>query len=187
MRRTVRRAGDRGAQPRRPVTGQAGDLLRWLIRRCDRTYRRGNWAGGGPGRALHGVTSEAAHVRHPGEHTIAESALHMAYWKDAVTAHVTGKPWTFDPQGNWRSPAPTAEGWAQARAELAASHRRLMRALRGLTPRRLEERVARGVTVLDLLVDIATHDTYHAAQVFILRRLAEAAPGAPTGTPPRTG
>jgi len=171
----------RRVRPQRRGGGQAGDILRWLIRRCDRTYRRGNWAGSGPGRALDGVSAEAAHVRHPGEHTIAESALHMAYWKDAVTAHLTGQRWVFDPELNWRSPAPTAEGWRQARDDLATAHRRMMRALRRLTPRRLDEHVARGVSVLDLLVDIATHDTYHAAQLFVLRRLAEAAGGSTDG------
>lgn len=160
----------------------------WLRNRVDRTYRSGNWAGSGPLRAIRGVSPQAAHWRpHPEQHTIAEITLHMGYWKDAVTARLVGRPWRYDQDANWRPVAPTARGWAQARAELAGAHRRLMHALRAardadllaapaaaVDPRRLRWRM------LDFVVDVATHDSYHAAQIFVLRRLAASAVGART-------
>jgi len=154
-------------------------LTDWLRARVDRTYGSGNWAGPGPLRAIRGITPAAAHWRpHPDQHTIAEITRHMGYWKDAVEARLTGRPWTYDKSANWREVPPTARGWAAARSELAAAHRRLMRALErakdadllapvdAVDPRRLRWRM------LDFVVDVATHDSYHAAQIFVLRRLA---------------
>ena len=146
-------------------------IIDWIVRRCDGTYRRGNWAGKGPLPSIKGVTARVAHRRHPGQHTIAEIVLHMAYWKDAVTARLTGQQWRYDESQNWRAAVATEEGWAQARAELGAAHRRLMAALRTLTPGRLLEPVRGPWRLIDLSADIATHDTYHAAQIFVLRRL----------------
>lgn len=164
----------------------AQSIADWLRARVDRTYRSGNWAGPGVLRAIRGVSPAAAHWRpHPDQHTIAEITVHMGYWKDAVEARLTGRPWTYDKAANWRPVAPTARGWAGARAELAAAHRRLMRALRAtraadllapaaaVDPRRLRWRM------LDFVVDVATHDSYHAAQIFVLRRLAAGMPRTP--------
>ena len=95
----------------------------------------------------------------------------MAYWKDAVTARLTGRPWKYDESQNWRAAVATEQGWAQARGELGAAHKRLMAALRTLTPERLVEPVRGPWRLIDLVADVATHDTYHAAQIFVLRRL----------------
>lgn len=105
-------------------------VIDWIVSRGDGTYRRGNWAGKGPLPSIKGVTADVAHLRHPDQHTIAEIVLHMAYWKDAVTARLTGQPWKYDESQNWRAAVATEQGWAQARAELGAAHRRLMAALR---------------------------------------------------------
>ncbi len=65
------------------------DAYAWLIEHVDRTYQEGNWAGTGVRPALEGVSAELAGWRpHPEQHTIAEIALHMAYWKDAVGARL---------------------------------------------------------------------------------------------------
>ena len=150
------------------------DITTWLVRRCHQTYRKGNWAGKGVLSALKGVTAEMAHWRpHPEQHTIAEIALHMGYWKDSVTAGLTRKPWTHDKELDWRSPAPTEQGWQEALTELQRAHNRLTKALRGLKPARLMQPLQprRRLSVADLVVDIATHDSYHSAQIFVLRRL----------------
>jgi len=153
------------------------EILQWIVDRCDRTYRRGNWAGSGVLPALEGVTVETAHWRpHPEQHTIAEIVLHMAYWKDAAAARLAGRPWTDDEQEDWRPVPRTAAGWDQARAELQAAHERLMADLRTLGGEQLLTAVSRGdggepTRAIDLAVDVATHDHYHAAQIFVLRRL----------------
>ncbi len=46
-----------------------------------------------------------------------------------------------------------------------------MRVLRALPPSRLMKRIYRTDRGIDFAVDIATHDTYHSAQIFVVRRL----------------
>ncbi|HEY3248475.1 MAG TPA: DinB family protein [bacterium] len=157
----------------------ASSLPAWARRRVDQTYRTGNWAGPGVLRAIRAVPSAVAHWRpDPDQHTIAEMVRHMGYWKLAVEARLTGRPWAYDKVENWRPVAPTARGWVDAKAELADAHRRLMRALDRLSAADLAAPVQpvdprkRRWSILDFVIDVATHDTYHAAQIFVLRRLA---------------
>lgn len=152
--------------------------MQWLLRRYDWTYRRGNWSGPGPLKAITGLSSDAAHWRpQPRQHTIAEMLLHMAYWKDFVRAALVGEPFKMTEEGNWRTVPSTEEGWAQARAELEAPHQRLRKTLKQLNPGRLQDYTRRPWRVIDFAADIATHDTYHAAQIFVLRHLFEANAG----------
>ncbi len=99
----------------------------------------------------------------------------MAYWKDAVTARLQRQPWRYDRELNWRPVPPTARGWEHARAELRAAHERLMRSLRTFPQSRLLKpiRPPHRNRFIDLAVDIATHDSYHAAQIFVLKRLSK--------------
>jgi len=155
------------------------DAYDWLIEHVDRTYQEGNWAGTGVRPALEGVSAELAAWRpHPEQHTIAEIALHMAYWKDAVGARLANRPWAYDKEQNWRPVPATAHGWTGALSDLQAAHDRLMRGLRALSSTHLMAAVdttpggpTRELRVIDLVVDIATHDHYHAAQIFVLKRL----------------
>ncbi len=160
------------------------DVLPWVIEHCDQTYRKRNWAGKGVLPGLADVTVEAAHWRpHPEQHTIAEIVLHMAYWKDAAASQLAGRPWTHDEASDWRAVPATAQGWVDARRELQAAHERLMADLRALPAARLGEPVGKvwseGETDrgIDLAVDIATHDSYHAAQIFVLKRLCAGSRG----------
>ncbi len=105
----------------------------------------------------------------------------MAYWKDAVTARLTGQPWAFDDRMNWRAAGPGEAGWAEARAELGAAQQRLTAALRAFTPDRMLERIRGPLRLIDVVTDISTHDTYHAAQIFVLRRLPPPSGSSPAG------
>lgn len=154
------------------------ELVDWIVEHCDRTYRKGNWAGRGVLPAIEGVTTEEASWRPNHEqHTIGEIVLHMAYWKDAITARVTKQPWEFSEEMNWRPVPPTDQGWAETRAELDMSHAKVIQALRSLSPERLFEVVGKTwwmeggeARVIDWGVGTTQHDMYHAAQIFILRR-----------------
>jgi hypothetical protein len=95
----------------------------------------------------------------------------MAYWKDAVTARLRDQPWSLDESLNWRAAGPGEAGWAEAKTDLTAAHKRLVAALRAFTPDRMLERIRGRLRLIDVVTDIATHDTYHAAQIFVLRRL----------------
>lgn len=173
------------------------EIVSWIVEHVDLTYQKGNWAGPGPLPALDGLTVEEASWRpNPEQKTAGEMIRHMAYWKDAVTVRLTGQPWEYKDEDNWRAMPATERGLEEARAELAASHERLLDALRALTPARLDERVGRAwwrepvdplspyaagytddvtpgqarATAIDFAIGAAQHDMYHAAQIFVLRR-----------------
>jgi hypothetical protein len=57
--------------------------------------------------------------------------------------------------------------------ELARAHAACVTVIRDLAPERLQERAGGPApwTILDVVTDLAAHDSYHAAQVFVLRRL----------------
>lgn len=156
------------------------EIVAWIVEHCDRTYSKGNWAGPGVLRSIDGVTVEEASWRPNHEqHTIAEMVLHMAYWKDAATARFTKQSWEFNEEMDcWRPVPPTAQGWEEARAELQFAHERILQALRSLSVERLFDEVAKAwwmdnnkARIIDWAVGVAHHDMYHAAQIFVLRRL----------------
>jgi uncharacterized damage-inducible protein DinB len=125
--------------------------------------------------AIVDVTAEMAHWRpHPAQHTIAEIVGHIAYWKDFTATALRGEKPAYSEALNWPQVESSADAWRRTRTELGAAHRRLMSALRALTPNRLADRVYRRVTVLDLAIDIATHDSYHVGQIYVLRHAYEA-------------
>ena len=157
------------------------DITEWIVRHVDQTYRKGNWAGRGVLPALEGVsTEESAWRPNPEQKTIAEIALHMAYWKDAVTARTSGQPWRYSEEMDWRPVPATARGWEEARAELERAHERLLQALRACSAERLNDVLGKAwwaedgdgqARIIDFAIGVAQHDMYHAAQVFVLRRL----------------
>ena len=173
------------------------DIVGWIVEHVDTTYKKGNWAGPGVLPSLDGLTSvEASWRPNPEQKTAGEMIRHMAYWKDAVTARLTGRQWKYAEEDNWRPVAETPAGLDDARAELAISHGRLLEALRGLTPERLDGHVGRAwwrepvdphspyaagysddvaagqarAVAIDFALGAAQHDMYHAAQIFVLRR-----------------
>jgi uncharacterized damage-inducible protein DinB len=155
------------------------ELVEWIVEHCDHTYRKGNWAGRGVLPSIEGVTVEEASWRpNSDQHTIGELVLHMAYWKDAVTARVRGKPWEYNEEMDWRPVPPTTQGWEDAQVELQRSHAMVLEALRSLSVERLFEVVGKTwwmegaqARVIDWAIGVTHHDTYHAAQIFVLRRL----------------
>jgi len=120
---------------------------------------------------------EASWRANPEQHTIAEIVRHMAYWKDAVTARLGGRPWTYSEEMDWRPVAAAAQGWEEARTELAEAHGRLLEALSTLRAERLSEVAGTAwwleggpARIIDFALGIAHHDQYHAAQIYVLRR-----------------
>ena len=97
----------------------------------------------------------------------------MAFWKDVVAGVLASPSSRYRGEDNWRAVEPTDAGWRQTQGALRTAHRGLMRVLRRLRDRDLLKKVRGGRkdTVADLAVDIATHDSYHAAQIFVLMRL----------------
>lgn len=129
--------------------------------------------------ALRGVSADvAAWKPYPDRHSIWELALHIAYWNYAVWRRLTDADSGGFPRSpsNWPAvPEPASEeAWADDRRLVRAWHDRLVEALDGLDPGRLDEPAGEGAktTFADLVTGILLHDTYHAGQIQLMKRLA---------------
>ena len=129
--------------------------------------------------ALRGLSPQlAAWKPHPDRHSIWELALHIAYWNYAVRRRITGETKGGFP----RSPANwpvipherTPEAWKKDRRIVKECHDLLVEAMKRLDVDRLDD-LAGGegrTTYADLITGIVLHDTYHAGQIQMLKRLA---------------
>ncbi|HLY24122.1 MAG TPA: DinB family protein [bacterium] len=155
------------------------DLTGWIVERFELTNKLGNWAAHGVAPALEGVTVEMANWRPaPDQHTIAEMIAHLAYHRELVALRLRGEPKDYRTEDDWQTGAATDDGLTQLRARLDRAHRDVAAALAELKPDELLKPVMaswlspkRLTRTIDLGVDIATHDLYHAGQIFVLKRL----------------
>jgi uncharacterized damage-inducible protein DinB len=148
-----------------------------LTRLLDESYERSAWQGPNLRGSLRGVSaSQAAWRPRPGRHNIWELVLHAAYWKYAVWRMLTGeKRGTFPEKGsNWflRPVSPTERAWRSDLALLDEIHRRLRKAVSGLSRASLSSKPRGSKRRTDTLVyGVASHDVYHTGQIQILKRL----------------
>ncbi len=145
--------------------------LYWLADRLERTYREGNWAGRGLAAALEGVTVLEAHWRPvTGQRTIAELVAHVAYWCRWTAHHLHPDRYPH-PGSDWPEVPPTAAAWEEVGRQVEQAHRDCAEAIRASDPRILDAPAPENsVTWREALVDLATHTSYHASQIFVLRR-----------------
>lgn len=137
------------------------------------------WFGGAtPLGSLRGVAPEQATWKPaPDRHSIWELALHVAYWKYAVRRNLEGSPTGGFPRSpaNWPRLPEVADtkAWKEDRAVLRTEHERLLEAVRGFGPRRLDDKApgSGAYRYLDLLHGVVMHDAYHTGQIQLLKRL----------------
>ena len=138
------------------------------------------WHGGPTApKALRGVSVEVASWRpYPDRHTIWELALHVAYWSHAVERRLLGRPQGDFPRSpaDWPKPSlpPTERAWAEDRRLVRETHESLAEAVASFDPSRLGQ-IAGGAdatTFADLITGALLHDTYHAGQIQLMKRLA---------------
>jgi len=153
------------------------DLLLAMI---DEAYDHRSWHGTNLRGAIRGVTPAVAAWR-PGtdRHNIWELVVHAAYWKYAVRRRLTGeRRRSFPLEGSnfWPRPtAGTAEEWRGDRQLLAEQHRQLRAAVAAAPRPRLSRRAPGSpFTYAALVRGAAAHDLYHAGQIQLLKRLADA-------------
>jgi uncharacterized damage-inducible protein DinB len=129
--------------------------------------------------ALRGVSAQVASWKpHPDRHSIWALALHVAYWNYAVERRLTSAPRGAFPRkpSNW--PRPLAgdpeTAWIADRELVRTFHDRLVEALVRFDASRLDEPAGgrTPTTYADLITGILLHDTYHAGQIQMLKRLA---------------
>ena len=106
----------------------------------------------------------------------------MTAWHGEVRRRLGGGTPSMPAEGDWpEPPAPTAAAWRRAVEKLSASLEDLCEAARGLSEKDLVRRVGTlnrplgtGVTIHEMLVGILQHDTYHSAQIALLRKVLQA-------------
>lgn len=159
------------------------NVSRLLVENVQPARGRQGWHGGPtPLGAVRGVRAEQAGWRPgPRRKSIWELTLHIAYWEYAVRRRLLAGRAGAAPERFGRSPAnwprmpnpPTERAWAADRALLRAEHERLVDAIAGVPIAKLDTRPpgSRRWTYGELIVGIAQHDAYHAAQVQLMKRL----------------
>jgi uncharacterized damage-inducible protein DinB len=113
-----------------------------------------------------------------GVHSIWELLLHIAVWDNAGMVRLTGKKW--QPTGLHNFPAvpakPTEGTWRKAIAAAKRTHEKLVKIVAALPESRLRERVpGKRYDFYHMLHGIAQHELYHAGQIAILKKAAQAA------------
>lgn len=141
------------------------------------------WFGGAsPLGCLRGVSPEqAAWKPSLDRHSIWEFTLHLAYWKYAVRRNLEGSPAGGFPRSpsNWpRLPKVVdAASWKKDRTLLRIEHEKLIAAFKNFDSKRLDEKApgSGAYRYVDLMFGAVMHDTYHVAQIQLMKRLYRAA------------
>ena len=142
------------------------------------------WHGGATAMgALRGMPpEEAAWKPAPDRHSIWELVLHIAYWKYVVQRRITSGEKGAFPRSPSNFPAvpdpPDATAWKRDRALLKTTHLELVEVMKAFDPKRLDEMPPEGTySYADLMTGIVLHDTYHAGQIQIMKRLHKSLEG----------
>jgi len=152
-----------------------------LADQFERGFRGGAWHGPALMEILAGIDVAAARW-HPGptSHSIAEIVGHLTYWLEDTWRQILGEARPLGESGSdWGQPEPDSDtAWQAALADLEAGHGHLWAEVLRLTESRLDEaRPGSDTTIRGLLIGTLQHNAYHAGQIALLRKLAEAAAG----------
>ena len=147
-----------------------------IIRLIDEVYRGPAWHGPSVRACLRGVDHVAATWRlGPKRNTIWDLALHLAYARHRVLGRLVTKPIARFPRklrASWWPVTPTdqsASAWAADLELLETFHSRLLQAIADAPASSLRRvRSGKNFTVAHELLNVATHDTYHAGQIRLL-------------------
>ncbi len=128
--------------------------------------------------SIRGISAAMAGWKpYPDRHSIRELAVHVAYWNYAVWRRLgsQGERGAFPlSPANWPELGPVSEGaWEMERRLVREWHERLLETLRAFDPGRLDQPAGGGATTYaDLITGVVLHDTYHAGQIQLMKRLA---------------
>lgn len=150
-------------------------ILSALHDQLDSVYHGKAWHGPTLRGALRGISAqEAGKAVNQSSHSIADIALHCAYWKYSVRRRLqNSKRGTFAWKGsNWFTlPKPlTEELWHKILNTLDEEHNALRKAVESFPSSHLG-RIPKGsrYSYFQLIQGIAAHDVFHAGQVRLLK------------------
>lgn len=143
-----------------------------------RTFDGSAWHGPAVLELLADVDAATAAARPiAGVHSIWELLLHIEVWDNAGMVRLTGKKW--QPTGLANFPGvpsnPTEAAWHKAIAAAKRTHEKLVKTVAALPESRLRDRVpGKRYDFYHLFHGIAQHELYHAGQIAILKKAAQA-------------
>lgn len=151
---------------------------RVLARIIEEGYGPGAWHGADLKAALGDVSPELAFWRPaPQRHSIAEIALHHAYYARSVRGQITGAPLEpFVMEGDdWFVLSGKKSGkkelaWPEIQAVVDAEQRRLAAAVADIGAGRIQSSLVEAER-FDLVLGITCHAVYHAGQIQLIKRL----------------
>lgn len=156
---------------------KANSEIELLLAMLDDAFDGKAWHGPNLRGILRGVSPGDACRRPPGvKHSIADLAVHSAYWKYAARRRLRGDPrGSFPFKGsNWFSlpAALSAAEWKQYLKLLDHEHVRLREAVAQFSPALLDAKPdGSKVSNRKLIYGIASHDVYHAGQIRLLKAM----------------
>ena len=141
-------------------------------------FEGGAWHGPSLGEVLRGVSAPVAAAHPvPGAHSIWELALHLHQVQDLVRRRLEGDPVPFEESTAWppQPGEPSPEKWDAVVALITAGERRLREVVLGMNPARLDDfAMPGGDTIFVTIQGHLQHNLWHAGQMALLRRAAEA-------------
>jgi len=126
---------------------------------------------------LRGMNAQQAAWQATGhDHSIWQLLLHCAYARYNVRRVFTGRLERGGfprPGGYWANLPELAseKTWKEDVALLKDEHQRLVEAVKGFDPTRLDEQATQDCKYIDLLWGIVMHDLYHVGEMQVLKRL----------------
>jgi uncharacterized damage-inducible protein DinB len=148
-----------------------------MVQLVDEAFKKKSWHGTNLRGSIRGLTAHEAGWRPPGSrHSIADIAVHCAYWKYAVRRRLRSDPrGSFPLKGsNWFKLAePVGEPqWKDYVALLESEHAALRDAIADVAQNDMDAAPAGRKTSNRMLVHgIVLHDVYHAGQIQVLKAM----------------
>jgi hypothetical protein len=147
-----------------------------VLENLDRAFDKLSWHGPNLRGGLRGVAPEMAAMRPgPDRKNIWEHVVHAAYWKYVARRRFTGeKRGSFPLKGsNWfdRPFEVSTSAWKEDLLLLDQMHEELREAVSAFAGDLQKKMKGSKVTYLQLLLGVASHDTYHAGQIQLIRRM----------------
>lgn len=141
-----------------------------------RSFAGQAWHGPSVREAVAGVNAaQAARKPLPNAHSIWELLLHIGFWTEAVRRRLAGEVVPSEPPTEENFPTVTdasEDAWMQAKHKVQAAHAALTKELQKCTDSRLGEMVpGTERTFYTELLGLAQHNTYHAAQIILLKKM----------------
>lgn len=141
----------------------------------EEAYHKKSWHGTNlRGSLLRISPKEAATRPQLDRHSICEIVVHAAYWKYVVRRRITGaKRGSFPLKGSdWfrRPDSLSAAAWQADIALLDGEHRKLRKAVEGLSEKDLD-RQSGEFNFAGLIRGVTAHDLYHAGQIQLIKRM----------------